>query len=385
MILFIDISEFVKKRLQTGIQRVIKEFLLCALNDKSLTLKVLLWNENKKNFYEVTLDELKNFLADIKKFNFSQLIYIDIFNIPLEKKIFLDLDVVWNNPYKREKLYPLLKAKGFKIVTFIYDLIPLLYPHLFYKETKNNFPSFINAVLKYSDIVLVDSFSTKRDFYFYKNKKSISRDIKIKVLYLGSDFSLDKTMKKISFFEEFLLKQKYILFVGTIEPRKKHMELLKAFEELNKFYPELFLIFIGRVGWNVEEQMKYFTNHPLFNKKFFILKNIDDYLLSLFYKNAFLVAYLSLYEGFGLPLVESLFYKNITLTYKNSSLKEIGDSYVTYIDKQNPKKSLIKVISSYCENKKLYNTKKRYIQKHYKIITWHTFYKKFIKELKEII
>jgi hypothetical protein len=149
--------------------------------------------------------------------------------------------------------------------------------------------------------------------------------------------------------------------------------MLLSFDVLSKKYPDLNLIFIGRQGWNVECFIKKLTEHPLLNKKIFWLNNIDDDTLGHFYKNAFIVTYLSKYEGYGLPIAESLLLSNITITSKNSSMYEVGRDFPDYIE-YNSQNELVDIISLYVENNSLYQAKKDYIKKSYKTVSWDCFY-----------
>ena len=73
------------------------------------------------------------------------------------KKIFFDIDAVWNNESKRSYLYPVLKSKNFDIVTLVYDVIPIKYPQYCHKDTVIRFIDYLSAVLKYSDLIITNT------------------------------------------------------------------------------------------------------------------------------------------------------------------------------------------------------------------------------------
>lgn len=283
---------------------------------------------------------------------------------------------MWNSKPNRNDLYKKLKESNFYIINYIYDMIPILYPSYFYNETKKNFPLYINALLRYSNHVFFDSKSCQKDFLEHKKKQNNIRNIKNSVIHLGCDFRID-SKKIIQEQYKKLFEKKYILFVGTIEPRKKHKELLEVFEMLHKHYADLNLIFVGKFGWNIEELEEKIKNHNLLNKVFFHLENIEDETLVQFYQNAFIVCYLSKYEGFGLPVAESLFFDNITITSKNSSLKEISNTVLF----ENSKEELYNLLDNFLKDDELYEKKKLFIKKTKNLITWNNFYTAFRKEL----
>lgn len=370
MTLYLDISHFLKTRLSTGIQRVVVEFLARVIND---TYKVhIIHFDTDSNRYKALLnDEVKLFLQDIRNYRFKNSLDIELFTPSNENRIFFDIDVVWNSEPKRETLYKKLKSYNFKIHNIIYDLIPIIHPEFFYMQTKENFPNFLYSVYKQSDFIFFISNSTQNDFYKTQKTTNINRKIPSKVLLLGSDFSSKSSNIQTKYSD--LLTKKYILFVGTIEPRKQQDLALKAFENVYKYHNDLHLVFIGKVGWKVDDFIDRINTHPLKDKNLHHLTDVNDATLTQFYKNAFLVSYFSKYEGYGLPIAESLFYHNITITLKNSSIYEVGGKNADYLT-TNLAQNLEQLILFYLENKTSYKNRKQYIKSHYKNNSWDTFY-----------
>lgn len=371
MILYIDISDFLRLRILTGIQRVTMEFLKRAITDNYQT-NVICFNTDLNTYERLSHNELLRFFLEVESYQFTKKEPINLFTHQEKEVFFFDMDSVWNTQAQRVGLYPQLKAYNFKIINFIYDLIPLKLPHLVRKNTKKNFPSFLDAVFQYSDRLFFDSRSTQKDF----NLNSIPSS----VVYLGSNFLPERQLYQHQTQYSHLLSQKYILFVGTIEPRKQHNLLLDAYEKLYEKYSELHLIFIGKIGWQVDTLIERIEEHPLKNTHIHHFKNINDKTLSLFYQNAFIVTYLSQYEGYGLPIAESLSYGNITIVSQNSSMPEVGGHCSDYL-LTHEVDEIIEIISLYYENETLYNGRKAYINRHYKVNTWDNFYKQIIHTL----
>jgi len=373
MTVYIDITQLDRGRANTGIQRVVKEFLQRTIQNHDLvTYKILSYDSNIEKMQVLSNKEIKKFLLDISSYKFKERKTIEIENIyPAETTIFFDIDSAWNAPYKREKLYPILKKNGFLIYNFIHDLIPVLLPELVHDLTVTNYNTFIKNVYTYSDMVLFNSASSQNDFITYKNTLNIQRYIATRVVGLGSDFIQYKTKIENNHIKT-LLKKKFILFVGTIEPRKNQETLLDAFEVLAEKYNDLNLILIGKKGWKIDDFIHRVKKHYLLGKQLFWLNDIDDNTLIHFYQNAFIVAYLSKYEGYGLPIAESLQYNNITIASKNSSMYEVGRDAADYIE-YNSLNEITDIISLYYNNKKLYEEKKKYISKNFKALSWDQF------------
>ena len=242
MTIYVDITQLEKGRANTGIQRVVKEFLKRAALSKDIVYKIIILNEESRKAQILDNAEVSDFLKDMQNYQFKYKEELDLMNMkPSSPTAFFDIDSNWNVIFKRSDLYPILKENGFLIFNFIYDLIPIILPQYTHEHTAINFKSFIEAIYKYSDLVMFDSMSAENDFKDIKHKQNIMRDISTRVVGLGSDFlkidikQQDKKTKEI-------LNKKYILFVGTIEPRKNQSDVLEAFETISEKYPDLNLV-----------------------------------------------------------------------------------------------------------------------------------------------
>lgn len=373
MIIYIDITMLDRGRLNTGIQRVVTEFLKRAVdNTASLDYKIISYNSQLQSMELLDNQEIKSFVNDVKNYQFRAKKILDIETLKVTTNtLFFDIDSAWNAPLKRAALYPKLKQNGFLIFNLLYDLVPVVKPQYAHAQTVSNFTPFLKAIYQHSDLVFFDSLSANNDFIEHQKSTNTSH-IPTRVVGLGSDFIKNEQALQDPELKQ-LINKKYILFVGTIEPRKSQASMLKAFNVLAEKDPDLNLIFIGRQGWNVESFIKTLNTHPLKDKRLFWLNNINDHQLNHFYQNAFIVAYLSEYEGYGLPIAESLQMGNITITSKNSSMYEVGRDFADYIE-YNTQNELVDIVTLYTENEALYIAKKQHIKKYYKAISWDKFY-----------
>ena len=96
--------------------------------------------------------------------------------------------------------------------------------------------------------------------------------------------------------------------VGTIEPRKGHLQTIKAFEILWRSGQEIILVIVGKRGWLVDELVAYIESHPERNKRLIWLEGISDEYLEMIYSNCTCLIAASECEGFGLPLIEASIY-----------------------------------------------------------------------------
>ena len=126
------------------------------------------------------------------------------------------------------------------------------------------------------------------------------------------------------------------LMVATFEPRKNHAYLIDAFELLWQTSPDLKLCLVGRVGWLCEDLLTRLANHPRRNQQLFVFHDVSDSELQYCYKSARGVIFPSIVEGFGLPIVESLWHGQKTFASDTSIHREVGEGDCVYFDLEQP-------------------------------------------------
>lgn len=173
----------------------------------------------------------------------------------------------------------------------------------------------------------------------------------------------------------------YILFVGTLQPRKNIVRLVEAFSKINPKYPDLLLLIVGKKGWLFEEILssakKYGANGVMF------VDFVEDSKLPSLYKNAQCFVLPSLYEGFGLPVLEAMKNGCPVILSNVSSLPEAGGDAALYFDPLNVE-DIAQTIDKVLSNPKLRSEmiKKGYEQ--VKKFSWEKTAKETLKVLEEI-
>ncbi len=228
------------------------------------------------------------------------------------------------------------KTKG---ITTIHDLTWKLYPQYHTQEVIEAHEKKLEKTIKYGDEIIVDSENTKKDLlqlYPQIDEK------KIHVIYPGVDErfrKIDDKKKIEKVLEKYLPRStfyvlRYILYVGAIEPRKNLDAAIRVFSQLikDKNYAHFKFLIVGRAGWKNEKIFQLVKDLDLEDKVIFV-GFVDDDDLPYFYNGAKATVYLSEYEGFGLPPVESAYCQTPVLLYKNSSIKEIFNKEYPYTTK----------------------------------------------------
>ena len=210
----------------------------------------------------------------------------------------------------------------------IHDLVMFELPEMHNIKTKILTKLFLSKALTNSKHIIAVSENTKNDIlkYFPKINKR-----KINVIMEGTNNNLLKQIENYdnSFWNEtkkkFNVKDKYILFVGTIQPRKNVLGLIKAYEKLRlESNTHLQLVIVGKYGWKNEELISYLEKiNNNIRKDIIITGFVSEKEKAYFYKNAFMMVYPSFYEGFGLPVLEALSFSIPVITSNTSSLPEV--------------------------------------------------------------
>ena len=186
------------------------------------------------------------------------------------------------------------------------------------------------AAIHAKRIFTISSFSKNAIIKAYKVPQG-----KVIVTYPG--FSMTKSTSE-DIFKKYQISKHFILSVGTIQPRKNYVRLIEAFGKflsLNKQkFGEIQLIIIGKKGWLYDQILDAPTRLGLTDKVKF-LHNVPDGDLPSFYRNALSFALPSLYEGFGLPVLEAMSYKCPVVVSDVSSLPEIAGAAGVYVDPKN--------------------------------------------------
>ena len=238
------------------------------------------------------------------------------FVLPREIKSF-NLDVFWGPAHRLPK-----KCSTAKYVLTIHDLVWKYAPQTMRKTSywleKYQMPYSIRQ----ADLILADSTATKESilqtFKVY--------DAKLKALKLGA------TRLQLEGLKLGYIKQPYILFVGTLEPRKNLKRLLEAYALLSLNLKRQFpLVIAGGKGWGNVQLCAEIKRLNL-EDKIKLLDYVDEQKLHALYKNAHCLVMPSLYEGFGLPLVEAMQYGVPVLTSDNSSMPEVAGEAAILVD-----------------------------------------------------
>ena len=295
------------------------------------------------------ISQLKEEFKDQKKFKYLNLRsknkYIRLaYELPRLIRKF-DIDFAHFNYF-----LPLFLNKKCKYIVTIHDVLFIDYPHFFPLKYRivNTF-MFKRSARKADIVTSVSNYSADRITKLFK-----LRDKKVYILpnaienkyYLKTDKSISKQQIK----DKYNLDN-FILYVSRIEPRKNHITLLKAYNELRLWEKDIDLVLIGKLSIKTPE-MK--LQIDLINKEskgsITMLEDIPTYELMKFYNAALISIYPSLCEGFGIPPLESAVLHTPTICSNATAMKDFDFFGKFLIDMSTTtilKKRIIEILNNY--------------------------------------
>ena len=223
-------------------------------------------------------------------------------------------------------------TRNAKKVTTIHDLTVYKYPQAFSPrgghDIVKNQKRKLFFTKHYSDLIIAVSQTTKQDAIDILKIP----EKKIRVIYEAADtFYFPRQPKEIKEVKEkFGIKGDYFLCVGTREPRKNIDRVVVAFSQLAKQLPDYSLLIAGKYGWGSDINPKF----EIRNSKIRILGYTEKEDLARLYSGARAFVYPSLYEGFGLPILEAMACGAPVITSNVGSMKEIASGTALLCDPQ---------------------------------------------------
>ena len=217
------------------------------------------------------------------------------------------------------------RVTGKSIIT-VYDMVSERFPETMDKRNRNLLRKFLAKSCKKADIIITISEFSKREI---TDCLGISPE-KIRVALCGYESKMYyppvDAAEKVNFRQKlermYQISSPYILYLGTLEPRKNVDVLLDSFAALHSRFPDLKLVIAGGLGWQYEKTLAHLTDLGLGDS---IVRTgyIPETDKRMFYASAEVFVFPSLYEGFGLPVLEAMASGTPVVCSNTSSLPEV--------------------------------------------------------------
>lgn len=227
-----------------------------------------------------------------------------------------------------------VRMERLRTVSFLHDMIPVIHKEFFMADARANFAQNISA-FKRSAHVFTNSEASRADLV------RLEKVPPGKVTNIGIDIAPEYVPQAAAKVRAVLAakglgQRPYILCVGTLEPRKNHLGLLIGFEMAfrDRDFP-YDLVVVGKPGWGYDGFMRGVAERDM-GHLVHVLSNISNAELAALYSGATFSAYPSLYEGFGLPVLESMSCGCAVLTSNVSSMPEIAGDAALLVNPRDP-------------------------------------------------
>ena len=226
------------------------------------------------------------------------------------------------------------RRRGIKVAVLYYDLIPIYRPEWCGTTSLAAHKRWLDESLRNSDFIFTISRSTASDAKRYAQGQKLKLRSEPIPIPLGTGFSPGSS----GISRELPKPNTYALAVSTIEIRKNHELLFRVWRRLLEELPESqvpTLVFAGRLGWLVNDLMEQIKATDFLNGKLVHLDDPTDADLKALYEGCLFTLFPSFYEGWGLPVTESLAFGKPCIASNRSSIPEAGGKLARYIDPDN--------------------------------------------------
>lgn len=245
-----------------------------------------------------------------------------------EGDIYLTVSNIWEKMPKDE-YDQLRKNSRIKVALFCHDLAPVVVPHFYTYGIRADF-SWCHYVLASADLVVCNSKFTQNTLTAFL--KQLNLNVSSVVVPLSAQLECKKADYNSAF--DCFRFNKFILAVGTINERKNYGLLcdIWASYEHDEVMHDVALVIVGQKGWAADAILQRFTHDSKLSDRLFHLESVSDTELVWLYENCLFTVYPSFYEGWGLPITESLAFGKVCVASSSTSMPEASQGLGIHID-----------------------------------------------------
>lgn len=342
---YVDASSTALYGGHSGIQRVVREiarYLPAAFEGRDAQVRIVYAPEGTTEFRALSLgaEELAPDPEKDEVIDFS----------PNDILLFLDLHP--GLAIRLEQRIQRMRALGVKVCHVVYDVLPVLMPEKFWPDLQQEFYRWLQCISR-SDGLLCISRTVAEQVVQYLSKYGVERSEPLRVGYfpLGSDFTValspsasvtngHRVHGRVDAGPSFLM-------VGTLEPRKAHEQVIKAFELAWAAGENWQLTIVGKQGWKMNRLGQYIREHSELGRRLHWLQGAGDEVLRQNYLAADCVICASEGEGFGLPLIEAAQAGKPVIARDIPVFREVAGEAAFYFDDVRTPESLKKSIGDW--------------------------------------
>jgi len=333
--LMVDISELVQRDARTGVQRVVRNVLREWLQHPPAGYRVELVYATVERPYRYARRFTSHFLEVAEPIGADE---------PIDfapGDIFFALDLQPQVQAAQSKFLKSLRVGGVTVKFMVYDLLSILHSDHFVEGASEGFTNWLHVVSESDGAVCISkSVAEELEQWMLAQIWQRQSEFKIEWNHLGADLEPTRTHHGHQGSTGTVIGQlqdgETFLMVGTLEPRKGHVQVLDAFEQLWRAKHEMKLVLVGKQGWLVESLTERLRNHPEINNRLFWLEGISDQYLEAVYAASTCLIAASYGEGFGLPLIEAAQHKLPIIARDIPVFREVAGEKAYFFSAETP-------------------------------------------------
>ncbi|MCA3356857.1 MAG: glycosyltransferase family 4 protein [Roseomonas sp.] len=357
--LMFDISDLVQymraSRIPTGIQRVQLQIIYFALTEFKAQANPMIvhfdlsgsrWVPVKSELFLALHDAAESgneILEEDLQLLLQRLDHPDVPEDYLETElqendfILVDLGTSWWIENYFLKLRELRKKYNIRYVPMIHDVIPIKTPEYCSRPLVEEFCQWFSTLPFEVDGAVTNSHWSAMDIQHHISEFLPEAVFPIHPIALNGDMRRDISSRSTTSKE--IIKHlvpsgsSFVLCVSTLEVRKNHLQIFRAWERLMSTHDATdvpVLICLGKAGWLFEEATEFLRTRPALSAKIMLISSVTDQTLAALYQECLFTIFNSFYEGWGLPITESLSFGALPLIACHTSLTEAGGRAAVY-------------------------------------------------------
>ena len=389
--IYFEVSDLVyyyaSENTPTGIQRVQQELARALLSEMDNGVIPVIYDRAIQKWRSLSTDWLFSLISAASEFRGSneawRVVYQEFSDklssfalTQFEKGTWLlNAGASWSLPSYFVQIRQ-LRRRGVRFATFLHDCIPVRHPAYFEYVHTIEHTYWLAQVHDTADLVICNSQTTRNDYLEFVKPRTVDNVLvcRLDASWVEgasspkSDMAASELLSDLGIFDD-----DFVLCVGTIEPRKNHIALVHVWDKLRETHPTNCpkLLCVGRVGWKSDAVISQANALGLMNHQIFFTGALSDDILSILYRKCLFSIYVSYYEGWGLPISESLHLGKVCVAGSNAALREASAGYATHVDERS-ESAIHEVVARFVDDRAALHAAEARIRSDYRARNWPT-------------
>lgn len=381
--IYIDVTNIPELAQYTGIPRVVSELIIRFVK-KNADIVPVSWS-SPDHAYRILdcralAENMESMSGNADKCYTGEFLLPEQFE---EGSVFFEANSCWHTLPNRSWLLPELKKRNIRIMVLIHDIIPVRSPQYMKDITLLRFMEFLTAHMTWADDIMVTTHAVEKDILDLFHELEM-RPKPVHVIGLGADFTAQGKKSDEAVDMSIIKKlngRRFLLTVGTVEPRKNHKVLVDAYEKKISSL-DTDVVIVGRTGWGMEELMARIEGNKKYNRGIYVFSGVNDATLAKLYSMAYMVVFPSYTEGYGLPTIEALISGIPAVCSDIPVMREVGGDFCEYFP-AGDSTVLSDIVESYITSEEKYKKLKTRISEEYTPPCWDSTVESVLKVVSE--